>query len=77
MSDEAADRAPLVSQGAVQEIDTVATAPLEFPDFAKEFDRLRSDAQKVFDVRNYEQWLDQELEPHTVDVGEMEMKPFG
>jgi hypothetical protein len=54
-------------------LDTIASEPLRFPDFQNTFERLRGDAQRVFDVRDYERWLDQELEPHTVQVGDMTM----
>jgi hypothetical protein len=48
-----------------------AAEPLKLPDSATIFNQLRSSAEQIFDVRDMDAWLEREIEPDVLEVGEM------
>lgn len=47
--------------------------PLELPTGEDIFNKLREDADKIFEVKNMDEWLENEVNPHVLEVGQMKM----
>lgn len=47
--------------------------PIKLPDGSDVFGNLRQSADRIFEVRDMDEWLDMQVEPHVLEVGEMRM----
>lgn len=47
--------------------------PMVLPDAAPTFALMRQSADEVFDFRDMDEWLSRQLEPHVLEVGEMQV----